>query len=99
MVHGEGFYGYFCSAFSRYCAETVRALESIGANFYASCLNEAINLFSKDFDFSDEVHTLDYMDKHDNYFNKFNEIESNLYEGDGTDVETLLATFAIDNNL
>lgn len=99
MVNADGFSEYFCSAFSRYCHETVKHLESIGAKLYAKCLNDAINLFPNDFDFSDENQTEDYMDKHEKIFDMFERIESNIYNLNDDNIDNLLAKFAAENNL
>ncbi|MCM1363494.1 MAG: DMP19 family protein [Faecalibacterium sp.] len=97
-VNGDGFSEYFSTAFSRYCVETVKYLELIGAKTYAKCLSEAINLFPKDFDFSNETQTEDYIDRYEEHFDKFDEIESKIYDCE-EDVQTMLADFIKDNNL
>lgn len=90
-INSGGFEEYFSSAFSRYCIETVNILNSMGSKDYTKALKKAIKLFPKDFDFSDEEKTEDYIDEHEKIQEKFEKIEEKIYDSN-EDIEFLLQT-------
>lgn len=90
-INSGGFEEYFSSAFSRCCIETVDMLDSMGSKDYTKALKKAIKLFPKDFDFSNEGKTEDYIDEHEKIQEKFEKIEEKIYESN-EDIESLLQT-------
>ena len=90
-INSGGFEEYFSSAFSRCCIETVDMLESMGSKDYTKALKKAIKLFPKDFDFSDEEKTEDYIDEYEKIQGKFEKIEEKIYDSN-EDIESLLQT-------
>ena len=88
-INSGGFEEYFSSAFSRYCIETIDMLDSMGSRDYTKALKKAIKLFPKDFNFSDEEKTEDYIDEHEKIQEKFEKIEEKIYDSN-EDIESLL---------
>ncbi len=90
-VNSGGFTEYFSSAFSRFCIETIDLLDLMGSKDYSKALKNSVDLFPKDFDFSNEQKTEDYIDDNESIQEKFEIIEEKIYDSN-EDVEFLLQT-------
>ncbi len=52
-------------------------------------LREAISLFPESFDFSDPIKTEEYLDENESILEKFDELDSKIYDSD-EDIDSIL---------
>ncbi len=79
-VNSGGFEAYFSTDYSKHCVITSEYLEKNKSEIYPRMLRKAIALFPENFDFSDVCQTEEYLEEHEDILEKFEELESKIYE-------------------
>lgn len=88
-VNSGGLESYFTTDYSRYCLEAAEYLESNNSLIYPQVLREAISLFPESFDFSDPIKTEEYLDENESILEKFDELDSKIYDTN-EDIDSIL---------
>lgn len=88
-VNSAGLEGYFSTEYSKYCIETAKYLEKNNSVIYPEVLRKAIALFPENFDFSDVSATEEYIEDHNEILDKFEKLESKIYEST-EDIDSIL---------
>lgn len=88
-VNSGGLEFYFTTDYSRYCLEATEYLESNNSLIYPQVLREAISLFPESFDFSDPIKTEEYLDENESILEKFDELDSKIYDTN-EDIDSIL---------
>lgn len=88
-VNSGGLESYFTTDYSRYYLETAEYLENNNSLIYPQVLREAISLFPESFDFSDPIKTEEYLDENESILEKFDELDSKIYDTN-EDIDSIL---------
>lgn len=88
-VNSGGLESYFTTDYSKFCLEAAEYLENNNSVIYPQVLREAISLFPESFDFSDPIKTEEYLDENESILEKFDELDSKIYDSD-EDIDSIL---------